>query len=227
MADETTTNAANTDGATTETTTTPVTQPVKPVDKSAEDTPTLTQKQVDALMGNTRKEASSAALSALAKKLGFETVEEMEAAAKEAKELKEKSKTDLEKETERANKAEAKAVEAEAKAVAAESKRRADYVDSRMTALATAAKAVDAAEVADHFRSKRAEDVDALYSEDGKFNEDKAAKLIEEVKKSKPHWFSVNRGVGSPSVSGGRPLQPDADMNKRATEALRRQIRNS
>ncbi len=218
MADETTTTTDNS------TAQTPV-QPIKPVTPT-DDAPTLTQKQVDALMGNTRKEASATALSALAKKLGFESVEEMEAAATEAKTLKEKSKTDLEKETERANKAEAKAAEAEAKAVAAEAKRRADYVDSRMAAIATAAKAVDATEVAEYLRSKRAEDVDALYGEDGKFNDEKAKKLIEDLKKAKEHWFKTGSGVSSPSVMGGRPLQPDADITKRATENLRKMIRN-
>jgi hypothetical protein len=220
MADDNTTPASDPSTAQT-----PV-QPLKAV-TPPEDAPTLTQKQVDAIMGNTRKEASTAALAAMAKKLGFESVEEMETAASEAKALKEKSKTDLEKETERANKAEAKAAAAEAKALEAEATRRADYVDSRMTAIATAAKAVDATEVAEYLRSKRADDVDALYSEDGKFNDEKAKKLIEDLKKSKEHWFAKASGVGSPSVSNGRPLQPDADMNKRATEQLRRQIRNS
>lgn len=202
---------------------TPAAQPAKPVDKSTEDAPTLTQKQFDEVLGRRLKESTLSA----AKKLGFETVEEMEAAALETQDAKKKNQTELEREKDLRVKAEKERDEAKQQALASETKRRADYVDSRMTAIATAAKAIDAAEVAEHLRSKRAEEIDALYSEDGKFNEDKATKLIEEVKKSKGHWFKAASGVGSPSVSGGRPLQPDADMNRRATEALRRQIRNS
>lgn len=201
MADETTTTTTETTPA----------QPVKPVTQPttpAEDAPTLSQKQVDAIMGNTRKQATAEAGLALAKKLGFETVEEMEAAAKEAQELKKKNQSDLEKETERANKAEAKAAEKEAKLAEVEAARIADKVDNKILALAKDAKAKNPEDVVERLRNRRAEDLAKVIGEDGKLDDKAIEKLVASVKTDRPEWFGIS-GPGSPSNRDGRPPQPD------------------
>lgn len=192
-----------------------------------EDTPTLTQKQVDAIIGNRVLEAKSASLLELAKKLGYETVEEMEADAKETKARKDGEKTELQKAQEKADKLTADLEAAKKLAADEAAKRIAVKVDSRLEALATKAGAVHPSDIVEHLRLKRPDDVAKLVDEKEVVDEKAAEKLIEAVRKDRENWFAGTRGVGSPSVMGGRPLQPDADMNKRATEQLRRQIRNS
>jgi hypothetical protein len=183
-------------------------KPVKPTSQPTEDAPVLTQKQVDAIMGNTRKEASAAALSALAKELDFDSVDAMKAAAKEAQDLKKKSQSDLEKETERANKAEAKAAELEKRAQEIEAARIADKVNARIETLARNLKAKNPEDVVERLRSKRAEDVAKLVDDKGAIDDKAVEKLIADVKKDRPEWFSVS-GPGSPSNKDGRPAQPD------------------
>lgn len=183
------------------------------------------QKKINALMGNTRKEASAASLTALAKELGYDSVDDMKAAAKEAKAKKDSEASELEKATKRAEQAEKKAADAESKAEIAEAKRIATFVDSRLLSVVKDAKAVDPNEVVQWLRDHQTADVDALYLEGDKFNDKGAEKIVADFKKVKEHWFQRAGGVGSPSVNGGRPLQPDADMNKVALAQTRMKVR--
>jgi hypothetical protein len=189
----------------------PPAPPVKPTPPPpAEDAPTLTQKQVDAIMGNTRKEASAAALSALAKELGYDSVDDMKAAAKEAKDLRDKNMSELDKATKALAKVEAEKADALALIETERAARLADRVNTRIENLARAAKASNPEDVVDFLRSKRAEDVAGLVDKDGKIDDKAAEKMVADVKKDRPSWFAVS-GPGSPSNKDGRPPQPDSN----------------
>lgn len=181
----------------------PKTQPA-----TTEDAPTLTQKQVDAIIGNTRKEASAASLTALAKELGYDSVDDMKTAAKEAKARQEKDMSELEKATKRAEQAEAKAAAKEAELVEVAAARLADKVDSALKEAASNAKASKPANVVKWLRMEKKAAVEKLVGEDGVIDEKAVEKLIADFKKEEPTWFALT-GHGSPSNRDGRPPQPD------------------
>jgi hypothetical protein len=166
------------------------------------------QAKINALMGNTRKESSAAALSKLAEELGYKDVDEMKAAAKEAKTLKDKNMSDLEKAQQRAEAAEAKVAAAEARAAEIEKARIADRVDNKLRSLVSAAKASNTDDVMDLLTARKKAEIEKLVDEDGKIDEKAAEKLIADFKKDKPTLFAVT-GHGSPSNRDGRPPQPD------------------
>lgn len=192
----------------------------------------LSQSEVDAHVSNARKQAKDAARKELLKELGIEdddpkAVEGIKGKLTAAQQAEEAQKSEAQKAADKITKLEADLEAAKLVSVEAETKRRATFVDSRLLSVVKDAKAVDANEVVQWLRDHQTADVDALYQDGDKFNDKGAEKLVTDFKKVKEHWFQRAGGVGSPSMMGGRPLQPDADMNKKATEQLRRQIRNS
>ena len=184
-------------------------KPIKPPVTPPDDAPTLTQKQVDAIVGSRAKEASAAALSSLAKELGYDSVDDMKAAAKEAKERKDKDMSDLDKANKRAEKAEAEKAELEKRTQEIEAARIADRVNARIEKLAADAKAKNPEDVVERLRSKRPDDVAKLVDDKGAIDDKAIEKLVADVKKERAEWFSVS-GPGSPSNKDGRPPQPDA-----------------
>lgn len=166
------------------------------------------QERINAIVGSRAKEASAAALSALAKELGYDSVDDMKVAAKEAKQRKEDEKSEIDKAKERADKAEAKAAAKEAELAELAAARLADKVDNKILALAKDAKAKNPEDVLDRLRGKRAEDLAKLADDKGAIDDKGIEKLIADVKKDRPEWFAVS-GPGSPSNKDGRPPQPD------------------
>lgn len=192
---------------------TPVTEtPEKPVKQPTpppEDAPILTQKQMDAIVGSRTKEASAAALSTLAKELGYDSVDDMKAAAKEAKERRDKDMSELDKVNKALAKLEAEKAEALALAQTEKAARIADRVNGKIETLARAAKAANPEDVVDFLRGKRADEVAKLVKDDGTVDDKAIEKLVADVKKDRPSWFGVS-GPGSPSNKDGRPPQPDS-----------------
>lgn len=192
--------------------TTPViepTTPVKPPAQPTEDAPTLTQKQADAIIGSRVKEASAASLSALAKELGYETVDDMKAAAKDAKKRKDDELSELDKATKRAEKAEAEKAEALAVIETEKAARIADKVNGKIEALAAKAKAHPPYDdVVLFLRTNHGEALSTAVSPDGVVNEKAIEKLITDTKTARPHWFSAT-GPGSPSNNNGTAPAPD------------------
>jgi hypothetical protein len=196
MADETTTTIDNQEQQT---------PPQKP---TTDDAPVLTQKQVDAIVGERVKKASSAALSSLAEKLGFQSVEEMETAALEAQDAKKKNQTELDREKDARVKAEKERDELKLQKAEIEKARIADRVDNKLRSLVTAAKASNTDDVMDLLTARKKSEIEKLVDDDGKIDEKAAEKLIADFKKDKPTLFAVT-GHGSPSNRDGRPPQPD------------------
>lgn len=202
----------------------PAPKPNPPTPPPADDAPTHTQKQLDAIISNEKKLAGAASLTALAKKLGFETAEEMEAAAKEAKEKKDGEKSDLQ-----------KAQDANAKLIAdlaAEKQSRLDLetaltaskVDDRIKHFAREAKAAKPDNVVKWLRLEKKTEVEKLLREDGTIDDKATEKLITEFKKEEPSWFAV-MGHGSPSNRDGTPLMPGAKELERASFKNQQRIR--
>ncbi len=225
MEDETKTTTTTTDNNGTQQTPPPAPKPEAK----------FTQEDMNAVQGNTRKEAVAAERKRLYKELGIEdtddpkALETVKGKLTAAEKAEEERLSDLDKATKRAEQAEAKAEAAEAKHAATEARRIADKVDGRIEALASKLpfNAVDPADVVAWLRNNHKEDMAGLVGDDEKIDEAKAVKLIEKVKAAKEHWFKKPSGVGSPSLSGGRSPQPNEDMNKTALAQLRRNIRNS
>ena len=216
--------------------TTPETKPTPATDLTAEqmaktlitppeDAPTLTQKQADALIGSRVKEAKASSLAALAKELDFASVDDLKAAAKDAKQRQDNEASDLEKATKRAEKAEADAAAKDTALAAANAARIADKVNSKLEALASKAGTPHPEDVVRYLRTNQPDDVAKLVGENEVIDEKTAITLVEGVRKVRENWFTTNRGVGSPSVSGGRPLQPDTELNKAALAQTRRKVR--
>lgn len=208
--------------------TTPVTPaPAKPQTPAEK---LLSQSEVDAHVGNARKEAKAAARKELLKELGIEdddpkAVEGIKGKLSAAQQAEDEKKTAEQKALDKITKLEADLEAAKLESAASETKRRATFVDSRLLSVVKDAKAVDANEVVQWLRDHQTADVDALYQDGDKFNDKGAEKLVADFKKAKEHWFTRASGVGSPSVMGGRPLQPDADMNKAALAQTRNRVR--
>ncbi len=195
MSEETTQN-------TTETTTTPV------VKAPVTDFTPEQQDAINKIVGNRVNEAKSNSLTALAKELGYDTVDEMKAAAKEAKERKDSETPKLEKLQKDYDKVLADLQAEKQGRAEAEANRKQDKVYSTLRLMAKDAKAEKPNDVLVMLKLENAAAVEALIGEDGEVDEKAAKKLIDDFKKGRPTWFPVS-GPGSPSNRDGKPPQPD------------------
>lgn len=195
--------------------------------------PKFTQDELNAHTANTRKEAEDRTRKAILKELGIENTDDPEAVKTvktkltAAQKAEEEKLSEIEKATKRAEKAEADAAERDAKIAELAAARIADRVDGRIESLAGKPpfNALDASDVVTWLRNNHKDDVTALVDESGKVDDAKVTKLIEKAKAAKAHWFAQAKGVGSPSISGGRSIQPDAERDARARANSQRTIR--
>lgn len=200
-----------------QTTETESTTATTPVQKPAKPEPKFSQQDMDAIQANTRKEAEDRTRKAILKDLGIENVDDPDAVKTvkgkltAAQQAEDEKKTELERVQERVAAAEQRATDAEAKALQLEAARIAERVDSKLEALARDAKVTTPEDVTLYLRTNHKDAVEALAGEDGKIDDKAAGKLLEEVKKARPHWFAV-MGKGSPSNRDGRPPQPNANV---------------
>lgn len=212
--------------------TTTVTDPGIQIEQQPSKTePALTQKEVDAIMGRTRKEASEAARKALLKELGIENVDDPKAvetaktkltAAQQAEEA---QKSELQK-LQEANAKVLADLEAEKQLrLAAESKRIADKVDGRIESLATKSGALDATDVSRWLRENQKDAVGALVGDNEQIDDKKAAELIETARKAKPHWFAGAKGAGTGShQTGTTPGMDDKEARDKHFREYRRGV---
>ena len=137
------------------------------------------------------KREGRAQLESLAKEMGFDTVEAMQAAAKVAKEAEEKNKSEAEKEKARADKAEAEKATAQAKA----NKKLVDADLKVFAAQAGFADPSDAVALAERSVIK--------VDDDG--NVTGAKEAIEALAKAKPHLLGKAGGGGGVGSAGSPP----------------------
>lgn len=226
MADESTTTTTTTDNSTQQPTATTGAQTAKPE-------PKFTQEDMDAVQGNTRKQAAAAERARILKELGIENVDDPDAVKTAKSKLADAKKAEDEKKTtEQRLQDQIDALTKErddekqrSAQIAAE--RIADKVDNKLRTLAKGVneKVATPDDVVDWLRLKKRAEVDKLANDDGTIDEKAAEKLVADFKKEKASWFAVNGGVGSPSVSGGRSLEPDTADKKRAQALSQRTIR--
>jgi hypothetical protein len=229
MADELNTNA-----------TTPIdTASANPPAKTPVSDPTVLTKEqqehFDKVIAGRAKEAADKERKRLLKEFGIKdeeiddpkAIESVKGKITNADKLEKEKLSDIEKANLRAEEAEAKVVAAEAKAAQIAAERLADKVDNKLRTLAKGVneKVATADDVVDWLRLKKRAEVEKLVGDDGNIDEKAAEKLVADFRKDKPSWFAVTSGVSSPSVSGGRPLEPETADRKRAQAHSQRTIR--
>lgn len=192
----------------TTTTTEPTKQPEKqqPAQQPTAE-PKFTQDELNAHIGNARKEAKAKVEADLLKELGYESADEMRKAVKAAKEREDAEKTEAQKLQDRIALLEKERDTEKAERAKADVMRVKSAVDSRLLMLAKDMKASVPQDVVDFLRMKHADAVDALMTDD-KFDDKAAQKLLDDFKKERGNWFT-STAPGSPSNRDGRPPQPD------------------
>lgn len=142
----------------------------------------------------------------------FADIKTAKALIEEAKQLKDAQLTEKERSEKALKEAQDKAAQAEARIVELETQTKRKALGDLIAQLAQAENAVDAQDVVNALLA----DTDEKWIENPK-NAEKAIKgRIEDLRKSKPHWFK-HGGQGSPSNRGGNPLQrkPETDTPNR------------
>lgn len=180
------------------------------------------QEEVDRIvqerLTRAEKAANKKALEARAKELGFNTVEEMEAALKAHKEAAEKEKTDLQKANEAKTAAEAKAKAAEERAKTALIK----------AAFAEAGIAANLVSVDDAF--KLADLSGVTVKDDGTVEGVK--EVVEALVKAKPYLVKQGSGAGggtagNPGRGGGGEVDPNVEKAKQIAQQRNQQGQGS
>jgi len=192
MQDENT-NANDTDEGVT-----PETQP----DKSAEMAPTLTQDEVNALMGKTRTEARDRARKELLGEVGVENVKDIQGALNRLKKLDEESMSEAERLQTQLDAANA---ERDAAVIAAKAAKDEAIKTLKVSALKNAlgeAKAGDIRDLTLLLERDYSEDIETCFDEEGQPIDDKLEAFVKGLKPKYPKYFG-SVGAGSQSNAGG------------------------
>lgn len=217
--------------ATTETSTQPTeTAVIKPTDKSF--TPEQ-QEMVERIVKERLARAKTdkvAVRAELLKELGVKDIDDPKAldtvkgkltAAEKAEEA---AKTAEQKQIDQINQLMADLESEKQKSASAETARRADKLNARIETLATGLKAQVPADVVDYLQKHHAEGLTALMGEDGTINDKEAEKLLESVKKARPHWFGIT-AMGTMSLREGRTQDITTQQQNRGIAATQRAIK--
>lgn len=185
-----------------------------PVDPKLE--PKFTQAELDAIAGNTRKEASTAARKALLKELGLDpedpkAVELIKGKLTAAQQAEDAQKTSEQKALERIALLEQERDAALARETAAEAKRKTTLLDGKLETLASRAGGQFPVDVIEYARRTHADEVKALVNDADVFDDKKAQALIETIKKERPNFFDSRRGAGTGSHGGGERYSGNLD----------------
>jgi hypothetical protein len=210
--DKTQTDTTTTDTATTTQQTTPQ---------------TFTQEDVDRIVKERLKRdglSKTKVLEEFVKELGYEKADDLKATIKAKKEADEAAKSAEQKQIDQINQLMADLDAEKKRAADIESARRADKINSKLEALASASKAQVPDDVVDYLHKNHAEDVNALLAEDGKFDDKAAHDLIEAVRKARAHWFGI-QGMGTMSLREGKTTNMQQDQRQRGTAATQRAIK--
>ncbi len=218
MADETTTISI-TDSSVPE----PAAQ--KTADTPASDPAPLTeeqQKRFNKLVSNEKKMAAEKSLTALAEELGYGSVDEMKAAAKETRERKESEKTELQKMQERLVAVEKERDTEKQRGVEIESKRINSIVNDRIRSLAKNVEYPD--DVVKHIRDNYSSELEGIVNEKDDVDDKVLTTLIDKVKASRPSWFSTGN-PGSPSHRAAQTGHQNHDTSGKGFADTLKQIK--
>lgn len=171
---------------------------------------TLTQAEVNKLVGKTRTEASARAkqeaTAAILQQLGVEKLEDAESILKAAREKADAEKSELERLTstldkEKAAREQMEQAFASYKAEVEQRERLARRDHAVKAALSAATTKAD--KVLALLQVQHADALAAVLDDEGAVNDKRVTELVEAARKAYPEDFGA-RGVGSPSTSGGR-----------------------
>lgn len=207
------------EGDTSETETPPVTN------GGTTDAPkTLPQDEVNRLVGDARKQAREKALADFLKELGVDTPDALKATIADAKKRAEADMTEAQKAQAAKEAAEKERDEIRA---ALEAERQARQAEKRNAAIERAAKDAEAPEDVVTWAEKHAAELLAkTLTEDGAVDSKAVEKVVEACKQARPSWFKKTpKTPGSPSVAGGRSVEPDKAEKERIARIGQRAIR--
>lgn len=171
---------------------------------------TLTQDEVNALLGKTRKDAQATAVNKLLGELGFDKPDDLKALVTEARARKDAELSEVEKAQKALAEREARIAALEADKAALETARR---IDARDRALAAAMPdAFDADDVIAWAARGASDALAAAVKDDGTIDTGAIERVIAAARKAKPHLFKPT-GAGSPSNASAAQT-PTAKFDK-------------
>lgn len=166
--------------------------------------------------------AERSAADKLLKEFGFEKAEDLKALVEGVKKAREAEMTETQKLQSALDVATKKIKDAEDRATQFQSERRAERLDS---AIKDAAKGVQFPDdVLQYVRSNYADQLETAIDKDGKIDAKAVERLIVEVKKARPTWFTSGT-PGSPSNAQGRPLGANENDKQRMADEYARNLR--
>lgn len=187
---------------------------------------TFTQDDVNRMTGEARKDGRTKAMADFLKELGIEKPEDAKSLIAAAKAKEDADKSEAQKATDRADAADKKRIEVEQKLADYEAGQVIAARNAAIVAKATGEKADIPADVLSWLKDNAAADLDALKAdESGKFDDKALKALVEKVRTARPKWFGTSN-PGSPSISGGRAIQPGKDARQSDAAATSRALRN-
>lgn len=187
----------------------------------------FTQEHMNAEIGKARKDAREAALADVLKELGLTSKDDLKSTIAEAQKLKQSQMSEIEK-----AQAERDAIIKERDTLKSQleqqaAKIREKEIQSAVKSAVTAMKANDFDAIYLWAEKHHAESLKAVIGEDGKEDPKALEKLLDAVKKDKPHYFTAPAYTpGSRSNAEGKVIQGNGKDQQLASQQLRRQIRS-
>lgn len=208
--------------------------PAKPPAPDPKPEPKFTQAELDAIAGNTRKEATSAATKALLKQFGVdpddpkavEGVKALIAAGKSAEDAKKSAETLA---LEKVAAAEKKAADAEAARDAVIQERQLEKRDNEIITAFTAKElgCQNPAKVMKLLKADHPQELAALLKDDGTVDATKLKALVDLGKKENPEYFDARRSTITTGSHGGGERYAGDVSKEEAYKKLDRQARRN
>lgn len=187
---------------------------------------TLTQDEVNKLVGKARTEGKATAVNDLLKTLGVASSDDLKALIEDARKRAQADMTEAQKLQAERDRIAKEKDDLSAQLQAERDGRRNDKIASALISAASKLKANDTDDVLRYARDKHSDALSTLMDDNGAIDDKKVSALLDKIKGEKAHYFvPAITGAGSPSNSGGRILSGDAEAQKRALETNQRILR--
>lgn len=189
---------------------------------------TLTQAELDKLIGQRAQRAKEAAVKELLEKLGVEDPDKLEALVGAEKKRQEAEMSEVEKANKALEKQQTEAQQLRMQLEALQAQRNQDRLRFAITNAAHTAQAHKAEAVITLLESTQGDALKAALNDSGEVDSKQIETLIGKLKESDPYLFELTpqrRTPGSQSSGGGSAPRPDKDAEKRARTTNQRIIR--
>lgn len=191
---------------------------------------TMTQAELDKLIGERAKRAKDAGLKELLEKLGVEDPDKLTALVNAEKQRAEAEMSEVEKANKALERQVTETAQMKAQLEAFQAKANQDRLRYAITNAAHTAQAHKAEAVITMLESQHSDDLKAALGEGGEVDAKKVEVLVGKLKESDPYLFgsgTERRTPGSQSNNGGSAPQPDKKAKEVAARQLSQRIRSN